>query len=490
MPFTKQPIMKKLIIFLITVIFANFLFGQQFFETPFSEDVDGLYFSCMDFGDIDNDGDIDMVIIGNLDPGVISKVYKNEGNNFVEFSSSLPSVNVGTIELFDSDNDGDLDVLLSGQTENFTSMSFIMTNDGNGNFTDSDNQEIIDLTFSSSSISDVDADGDLDILLNGFDDTSARTDLYLNDGNGNYTLDTGNSFVPADDGDAVFADVDNDGDEDLFVVGWDENSIPMSHLYINDGAGNFTQSESEFVGVLRASILPVDVDGDDDIDVLISGIVTSSLHQTKLYLNDGLGNFSESTTGSFSDIGNGSLTGSDIDLDGDIDILLSGNEANSFTALTELYINNGDGSFLLDDVETIEGFILGQAEFVDFDQDGDDDLFLTGLNSDLRAIHQLYENAQIISSVSEIKQNNQTEFFVYPNIVSGGSEFSVEINSVTSQEVSLEICDSYGKVLDSFLFEVDANSIGKKVLQSPTQPGTYFIKPINGKFSKKLIVVD
>ena len=480
--------MKPLIIIILTTIFVNFSFGQQFSEIPISEDTEGLYFSEQDFGDIDNDGDIDIVIIGNLDPGVTSKIYLNEGNTFVETTSQLPFLNSGSIELFDADNDGDLDVIVSGDSDNFTARTLIMFNDGTGNFTDSQNQEVVNVKFSSSSISDVDLDGDLDILLNGFDDISARTDLYFNDGSGNFTLDTGNSFIAADDGDASFVDVDNDGDDDLFVLGWDENSIARSFLYINDGSGNFTQSSSQFIGVVRSSVLPIDVDGDNDMDVVISGIVDPSLHQTKLYINDGSGNYSESAIASFTNIGNGDLSASDIDLDGDIDILLSGNIANTFMSLTQLYINNGDGSFTINDTENFDGFILGHSEFVDFDQDGDDDLFLTGLSNDLLPIHKLYENNQTISSIHDSEKNNQIEMSIYPNIIGAGSEFNIEMNSSISQDVDINIFDCHGKVLNSFSLQLQANNQDKKVLQSPKHPGVYFIQSSIGNLSKKLIV--
>ena len=482
--------MKRILLILSLGFCLSMAYGQQFEEIPITSDTDGLYLSSMDFGDIDNNGNIDMVAIGNLDPGATSKIYLNDGNSFIEVPSPFPSLNSGCIELFDADNDGDLDAIMSGSTENFSIVTALFINDGAGNFEDSNDQTFVGLEFSSCTTADVDNDGDIDILMNGNAGVLPRTILYYNDGNGNFSMDTENTFIPADDGDASFVDVDGDGDEDLFVVGWDQNSFPNSFLYINDGSGSFEQSTSRFDGILRGSILPGDFDNDGDMDVVLSGILGPNLHQTKLYLNDGSGKYAESTIATFPNIGNGDLSGSDVDLDGDIDILLSGNEANSVISVTQLYINNGDGSFLLDDTETFDGFILGQTEFIDFNNDGDEDLFMTGLNRDFTAVHKLWENTRILSSVSEHTEISAIDFNVYPNVVRTASDFNVEINSSATRDIDLRIYDSNGVIIESSKIKAVSNVSQNNLLTSPTQAGVYYITLDNGKFSRKLIVID
>ncbi len=479
--------MKQTLLILFIGVLFNTIHGQQFVEKQISANPEGFYLSSMDFGDIDNDGDIDMIILGNLNPGVKTKIYLNEENTFVESSNTLPFLNSGCVEMFDSDGDGDLDLILSGRTDDYDAFTFLYLNDGQGNFEDSNVQNLANIEFSSCATADVDADGDLDLLLNGFNGASSITQLYFNDGKGGFTADTQNSFLAADDGDAVFVDVDADGDMDLFVSGWDENSVPNSILYINDGTGSFSQSSSQLDGVVRSRIVPADVDGDEDIDVLISGIVSSSLHQTKLYLNDGEGNYTASTIGLFPNIGNGAASGADIDLDGDVDFLISGNAAGSFSAVSELYLNNGDGSFILGSSD-FDGIILGQTSFVDYDQDGDEDLFLSGLNSGLNAVHRLYENTQILSSLSE-NELNPIGINIYPNIVQTESAFKIEMNSDFSQDISLKMYDISGKMVSSLKFNIEANVPTTKELITPAQPGVYYINLNNKQYSERLIVI-
>ncbi|MDP2364262.1 MAG: FG-GAP-like repeat-containing protein, partial [Ignavibacteria bacterium] len=72
--------------------------------------------SC--WGDYDNDGDLDIVLIGYSSGSYISKIYRNDGNNsFTEMTSEdLIGVHRGSIALGDYDNDGDLDIILTGDT--------------------------------------------------------------------------------------------------------------------------------------------------------------------------------------------------------------------------------------------------------------------------------------------------------------------------------------------------------------------------------------
>jgi hypothetical protein len=88
-------------------------------------------------------------------------------------------------------------------------------------------------------------------------------------------------------------DLDNDGDLDLFLL----NNSKSSHVFFNDGAGNFTLS-TEIYGYADGSGLNVklaDVDGDGDLD----GFVSYYLRPAQLLLNDGLGHFASTDIDTF-----------------------------------------------------------------------------------------------------------------------------------------------------------------------------------------------
>jgi hypothetical protein len=82
-------------------------------------------------------------------------------------------------------------------------------------------------------------------------------------------------------------------------------------------AQTFTESPQmpPFEGVLGGSIAFADVDGDNDQDVLITGDIGSGTLISKMYTNDGKGNFTEMTATTFVYVRSGSIAFSDVDGD-------------------------------------------------------------------------------------------------------------------------------------------------------------------------------
>jgi hypothetical protein len=96
--------------------------------------ITGVYDGSAVWGDYNNDGDLDILLAGNIGisyPIYISKIYKNNGDNsFTEqIGISLSGVYAGSVAWGDYDNDGNLDVLLTGQSGN-TYVSKIYKNEG------------------------------------------------------------------------------------------------------------------------------------------------------------------------------------------------------------------------------------------------------------------------------------------------------------------------------------------------------------------------
>jgi len=95
---------------------------------------------------------------------------------------------------------------------------------------------------SSIEFADVDNDEDLDLFISGFtDDEKSFAKLYHNDGLGNFTESVNTPFEPGGACSSKFADIDNDGDPDLLITGGTSSSNIFTKLYTNDGAGNFTE---------------------------------------------------------------------------------------------------------------------------------------------------------------------------------------------------------------------------------------------------------
>ena len=232
------------------------------------------------------------------------------------------------------------------------------------------------------------------ILLIDYDNDS-DLDLYTTstvlDAEPNLFRNESGNFVPAATvglhGDtAAFADLDKDGDPDLYLSG-DEGGI----LLHNDGAGNFTemtdfedtQSDQRSKDQGRGPNLFIDYDHDGDLDLFKTG------NRVEMYRNNGNGIFSDVGDQTFipserpgaQDAGLG-----DFDDDGDIDLLIV-NNGKGCTLYTNL--RQGKMQALTDAIGVSQNHAFTAVAGGDYDNDGDTDLFLA-TNGEIP--HQLYRN--------------------------------------------------------------------------------------------------
>ncbi|MBX9448309.1 MAG: VCBS repeat-containing protein [Taibaiella sp.] len=190
---------------------------------------------------------------------------------------------------------------------------------------------------------DVNNDGYIDCFISNGPSGGQNNRLYLNMGDGTFSAVTDDDIVtdgaPSDG--ATFADIDNDGDLDAFVVNWyNVNNL----LYINDGNGNFTRITSgppvSDLGYSETASF-----GDYNNDGLIDLYVTNSAGAKKnfLYQNSGAGTWLKITTGSpvEDNLASRNVSWTDLNEDGYPDMFVT----NEYGANEHIYINNGDGAF-------------------------------------------------------------------------------------------------------------------------------------------------
>jgi photosystem II stability/assembly factor-like uncharacterized protein len=313
---------------------------------------------------------------------------------------------VATTAPADFDGDGDLDVAVLGfyvvYNQSVVHRLVLLRNDGSASPEQWD-FEYIDvpvgtLSAGSSDLAwaDVDGDGDQDLAVG----TDGQTVLYRNDGGALVMSDTVLPGYAEDNDQADFdlqsitwADYDNDGDADLLLPSVYDDSL-FTHrtvLMRNDGANGtggwtFVEAPVNFAPTAHAQSTWADFDGDQDLDLLLVNLAPLTDEGfIRRYRNDGGDVFvGEDILGTLS-VEHGEAQWGDYDGDGDLDVLVAGNlrETDGTYTLAALRVYRNDGEThvpveILPCVSCEGWFDLTAATWADYDSDGDVDILLTG----------------------------------------------------------------------------------------------------------------
>jgi len=287
------------------------------------------------FGDIANDGDLDLLVSGRLS--------RNNGNDtFTNVSAASGVTANGFANLFsDFDQDGFLDIFMAGFGQD---PLVLYQNNSNGTF-----QEIATQAGlvgnkgaqGGGAVSDYDGDGDIDIYLAYAGDlqyTVGQTNvLYRNNGDGTFSDVTSSAGV-GDAGignSASFGDLNNDGYPELFV----SNEAPTSSvLYLNNGDGTFSDitssSNLDLTGSIRSALF-----GDFENDGFLDVFLVRESGGGRLYRNNGDATFTDVTESATVDTTSSGIGGAlgDYDRDGDLDVYISNSGSGNV-----LYQNEGN----------------------------------------------------------------------------------------------------------------------------------------------------
>lgn len=252
--------------------------------------LDVKWYSSGAWTDTDNDGDLDVFLCGGLSSTSTSKtvLYENKGGeNFNQINTNFIGVHHSYAQWGDFDNDYDLDLLLVGREGNGNGVSKIYRNEGNNQFVDL-NAPLLNVAWGPVSWVDFDNDSDLDVMLFGESNGEAISKFYKNIGNS--TFQEIQSTIPAFyHGGIELADYDNDGDIDALINGTEQGGADynITALLKNDGFGNFEDSGLVFPQVRAGTSIWGDYDNDNDLDILLTGHVESSPTRiTRIYRND------------------------------------------------------------------------------------------------------------------------------------------------------------------------------------------------------------
>ena len=380
------------------------------------------------------------------------------------------------------DNDADSDVLITGQNNSGTRTAKLYTNDGAGNFTEVTGTPFEGVALGAfTAFADVDSDNDLDVLITGQNNSNAKiAKLYVNDGVGNFTEMTGVPFNGVAFGSSIaFMDIDGDLDPDVLITGTNSSNSRSSTLYTNDGVGNFTEmTGTPFEAVTESSIATADIDGDNDPDVLITGRNNSNNSTSKLYINNGDGIFNEVTNTPIDDVNSGSIAFSDVDGDNDQDLLITGLN-NSFTRISKFYTNDGDGSFTEVTDVSFEGVDFSSAIFSDVDGDNDSDIIIAGRDNSGNPTSKIYTNQSMITSNKNLDSEFNFDFALYPNPTQS-NEARVRYVSKNNAVLDVKIFDLEGRLLQQQQEPVSIGEIVFSINILFLNKGSYIIQLNNG----------
>ncbi|MCI0693382.1 FG-GAP-like repeat-containing protein [candidate division KSB1 bacterium] len=339
--------------------------------------------------DYDGDGDQDLYV-ATYKPGEDAGAHFLFRNDFGEFAENSAAAGIRhdakeTAAIFaDYDNDGRLDLYIVNDGSNI-----LYRNLGEGKFLDVTAAAGVGDpdTGHAARFVDLDLEGDLDLFLAN----AGGNRVYRNNGDGTFTElaeKMGFAALNAKCRDAAFGDFDDDGDIDLFVV----NEKASNILYTNLRQGRFediTAASGLTSNGRSGAVVAGDYDNDGYLDLFVTGLDGGDYF---LYRNQGDGTFekdarSKEMLGALRKVAGLDAEFFDFDNDGFLDLMVAGKAIDKSGRGVLLFHNDGSGKFK--DLSALLPPNLSSGRRIalaDYNEDGDPDIFLAGLDGGIRLL--------------------------------------------------------------------------------------------------------
>ncbi len=421
---------------------------------------DNKYTWGASFGDIDNDGDLD-VIICNRDVITFNQynyLYRNDSGVFVDITVdaglNLTNQLSLTASFFDYNNDGYQDLYISN--DKYPQINRLYKNNADNTFTDVSiiSGTGISANAMSTTIGDYNNDGWFDIYVTN---TTEGNYFLKNNADGTFTnvATTNGTLMETIAWGAVFLDADNDADLDLYVSAMTDGSDPTrlpSAFYENDGTGNYT--------------IPSGIGFENDTRISFSNAIgdfNNDGYPDIIVMNDTQNNFLwENTTSNSNNWIKLNLTGVTSNKDGigsKIEINVGGTSQYRYTLNGEGYIGQNSNS---------EFVGIGTATSIDY-------IKVTWLSGTVDTFSNVSPNQTLNITEGETLFINEFDFItvqLFPNPVTDKLNIRLSNNSETNFKV--ELFNLLGKKILSESKEGINNSIDLSKYAS----GVYLLKCI------------
>ncbi|RLD21057.1 MAG: hypothetical protein DRI69_04945, partial [Bacteroidetes bacterium] len=341
-------------------------------------------------------------------------------------------------------------------------------------------------------IADLNGDGLDDAYAGGANGQAGV--LLMQNANGTFTKGGGpwDAHASQEDISAIFFDIDNDGDDDLYVAsGGNEKAGNSSYyrdrMYINDGNGNFTNGANRIpeITVSTDALAAGDYDGDGDIDLFVGGRQLPKkwpYPATSFILaNDGKGNFSIAKNDVLKDFG--MVTDAKwVNLDDDADLELV--TAGEWMPIKVLDLQNGAFVDQTSDYGLTESTgWWNTVKVADIDNDGDMDLIAGNLGKNIKYKASAEEPFKVYSA--DFDQNGSND--IYLGYYEHGSVFPVRGRTCSSDQMPFikEKFPTFNEFAHASVEEILGPELENAlVLDAKTFESSVFINNGNGSFER------
>jgi hypothetical protein len=224
------------------------------------------------------------------------------------------------VSMGDLDGDGDLDLVLA-KGRHTPLLDRVLLNDGKGRFVASDLGPTPDRTYTAA-LADLDGDGDLDVITSN--DTPDKKLVFLNDGKARFTVAGTWGVAAWSTRNAAVADLNGDKRIDVIAA----NRPGPSFACLNDGGGRFTSECISVPAESATSIVAADFDKDGFIDLAVP---SRDGGQSRVYFNDGRAGFARTIAFGPPDAAARVAAAADFNGDGALDLVVGDERARSMT---------------------------------------------------------------------------------------------------------------------------------------------------------------
>ena len=409
------------------------------------------------FGDVDEDGFLDMVSVSESSGGGYVYIGNGNGSFDARVSYAMGSSTVG-VYLSDLNNDDHLDLITA---DNGNNKIYVAFGAGNGTFS-SIRSYAVGGNPRNIEVSDLDNDGFNDIVVDDRNSPGAGF-VLMNAGDG--TFGTSTSYAAGDDTRRVrVADFNNDGMYDLLSI----NASSMPTLRLGNGDGTFRAQQTLSAGSYGFEAAVGDFNGDGHQDFAVSTVGSGSL---VVAIGGGDGTFYSAATVA-SRTGSRSIKTDDFNNDGILDLIVSNSDDNTVS----LFNGAGDGTFTFQRSFAVGAFPF-EVAIGDLNNDGS--LDLASADSGGTGITVLMQGTDRVSTIAAMNllsaedaavsadAARETLERVSVELGNAGAQsvrLSTAVNNLQSMTVNFDL--AYSRIMDVDVAEETAQYVRSSIVQS------------------------